>query len=143
MSAGEEFVTAWTEAWRDPIRQFVQLFHPEGTLLQQGMGKPIPRDQIPAHTGRVLALIPDVRIKPVHWAANGEVVLIEWSASGTFRDRKVQWGGASRFTLCDGLILEEIAYWDTLTLRALIDPSLKQGDLVAAAMSAGEGEVGA
>lgn len=133
MSPNESFVEAFEEAWRDPKTRFVELFHPEGTLLQQGMEKPIPRDEIPDHITRVLALLPDMRVEPKHWAESGDIVLIEWSASGTFAGQAVTWGGASRFTLRDGLVLEEIAYFDTLPLRALMDPSLSRRDLLQAA----------
>ena len=82
---------------------------------------------------RVLALLPDMRVEPEHGAEGGDIVLMEWSASGTFAGQAVKWGGASRFTLRDGLVLEEVVYFDTLPLRALIDPSLRRRDLLQAA----------
>ena len=82
------------------------------------MEAPISRDEIPAHQERTLQLIPDVRIVPDHWGIEGDDVLIEWTARGTFAGRPMEWRGASRFTLRDGLIVEERAYFDTAALRA-------------------------
>ncbi len=136
MVRGEEFVRRFEEAWVDPATRFAELFHPEGTLYQQGMERPITKDEIPAHVAAILSLIPDQRIVAQRWAVNGDDVFIEWTASATFRGEAVSWSGASRFTLRDGLVLEEIAYFDTLPLRALIDPSLKRTGLLELASDA-------
>ena len=126
MSDQKDFVKKFQHAWRDPIARFGSLFHPEGTLFQQGMERPLKRDEITAHVSRVLTLMPDQRIEVTHWGANGDDVFIEWDASATLRDQPIEWSGASRFTLRDGLIIEEIAYFDTLLLRSVVDdPTIK------------------
>jgi len=121
MVSNETFVKAFEEAWREPATRFAKLFHPDGALYQQGMERPLRRDEIPDHIPRVLARFPDLTVTPIHWAVNGDVVLIEWSAARTFRGVRAQWQGASRFTLRDGLIIEEVAYFDTAPLRALTE----------------------
>ena len=131
-----EFVDRFEAAWREPLTRFAALFDDEGTLLQQGMERPITRDEIPTHLAHVRSLIPDQRIEVRRWAANGNDVFIEWRAAATFRGEPLSWDGASRFTLREGLIVEEIAYFDTLPLRARIDPSLGRGDMTAAALAA-------
>ena len=129
MTDHKDFVKKFEHAWRDPIARFASLFHPEGTLFQQGMERPLKRDEITAHVSRVLTLMPDQRIEVERWGANGDDVFIEWSASATLRDQPIEWSGASRFTLRDGLIIEEIAYFDTLLLRSVVDdPTIKRGD---------------
>lgn len=135
MTDQKDFVKKFQHAWRDPIARFASLFHPEGTLFQQGMERPLKRDEITAHVSRVLTLMPDQRIEVKRWGANRDDVFIEWSASATLRGQAIEWSGASRFTLRDGLILEEIAYFDTLPLRAIVDDStMKRGDLATMAL---------
>ena len=136
MTDYKDFVERFEDAWRDPIARFASLFHPKGTLFQQGMERPLTRDEITPHVSRVLTLIPDQRIEARRWAANGDDVFIEWSASATFRSQPIVWGGASRFTLRNGLILEEIAYFDTLPLRVLVDAAMERGDLTTEALEA-------
>lgn len=128
ISNNEWFVKAFEDAWREPATRFVKLFHPDGTLLQPGMERPIGREKIPEQVARILARWPDFQVETKHWAVSGDVVFIEWTASGKFHGEgeRVQWQGASRFTLRDGLIIEEIAYSDTWPLRVLENPGLRQ-----------------
>ena len=138
MPSVDDFVQRFEEAWRDPVNKFVELFATEGTLLQSGMDKPLIRDEIPAHQARTSTLLPDISVCVTRSAINGSDVFIEWESSGTFLGRRVNWGGASRFTLRDGLIVEEVAYFDTLPLRALVDPRIGGGDMASAAVAAVE-----
>jgi hypothetical protein len=136
MHAKPEFVRRFEDAWKEPLTRFPALFHRDGTLFQSGMDRPIRSDEIPAHQEAALSLTPDIRITPTHWAEHGSDVLIEWDARGTFRGSTLRWSGASRFTLRDGLVIEEVAYFDTFPLRIAADPSLGRGDLVAAGLTA-------
>jgi hypothetical protein len=122
------------EAWREPRTKFVQLFHAKGTLFQAGMEHPITRDAIPRHQEIALALMPDLAIEVSRWAAGGDDVFIEWDASGTFQGHRQRWSGASRFTLRDGLIVEEIAYFDTAPLRLVAHAGF-EGEMTGAAMA--------
>ena len=136
MRGNEDLVRRFEEAWEDPGNKFVELFAPDGTLMQAGMEKPISREQIPAHQNITLALLPDMAVKVTRWAAQGDDVFIEWASSGTFQGRCISWSGASRFTLRDGLIVEEVAYFDTLPLRAAVNPNIVAGDMASAALAA-------
>ncbi len=138
MPSTADFVQRFEEAWREPLTKFVELFAQDGVLFQSGMEKPIPRSEIVGHQARTLTLLPDMSVRVTRSAVDGDDVFIEWQAAGTFLDRPVSWGGASRFTLRDGLIVEEVAYFDTLPLRALVDPHLRGGDIATQAINAVE-----
>ncbi len=129
MADGEDFVRRFREAWEEPATRFAELFDQTGTLYQQGMVRAIGKDEIPAHIATIATLISDQRIEVLRWAANGEEVFIEWTSSATLRGQTISWSGASRFTLRKGLILEEVAYFDTFPLRTVGDPSLQRGDM--------------
>lgn len=123
--SNEQFVQRFEEAWRDPMTRFPALFHPEGTLHQSGMSAPLGRADIPAFLQRTAQVITDLRINATHWGMSGEDVLIEWVANAVVAGTPMTWQGASRFTLRDGLIIEEKAYFDTAPLRdamAGLDP---------------------
>lgn len=130
------FVARFEEAWMEPRTKFPALFHAEGTLLQSGMERPVAAGEITKHQEAALALMPDLRVKARRWAETGDDVFIEWDAHGTFLGRVVTWSGASRFTLRDGLVVEEVSYFDTLPLRAAANPAMAQGDMVAATAQA-------
>ena len=137
MSNAERFIQAFTERWRQPDPdRLAELWHPEGKLLHPGMGKPIGRDQLPGYIARVLSVFPDVRLEPTAWASKGDTVFVEWTMTATFRGQQIQWSGADRFTLRGDLAIEGIAYFDSLPLWILIDPSMKRGGFLAAAAPA-------
>ena len=118
MSDAHGFVQRWEDAWREPPTRFPALFHPEGTLFQAGMERPIGREAIGMRVTARLALIPDFRVRARRWASTDEDVFIEWTASGTVAGAPApsELHGASRFTLRAGLIAEEIAYFDTAVI---------------------------
>ena len=137
MSNAERFIQAFTERWRQPDPdRLAELWHPEGKLLHPGMGKPICRDQLPGYLARVLSVFPDVRLEPTAWASKGDTVFVEWTMTATFRGQQIQWSGADRFTLRGDLAIEGVAYFDSLPLWILIDPSMKRGGFLAAAAPA-------
>jgi len=132
--AGQEatdFVARFTEMWRAPEpASFSALFHPEGRLLHPTMEHSIARDEVPAYVAAIKERLPDISLEVLNWAADGDVVLIEWTITGTYGDEAVSWSGADRFTLRDGLAMEGIAYFDTAPLWARLDPASPRGDLV-------------
>ncbi len=137
MSNAERFIQAFTERWRQPDPdRLAELWHPEGELLHPGMEEPIGRDQLPGYIARVLSVFPDVRLEPTAWASKGDTILVEWTMTATFRGQQIQWSGADRFTLRGDLAIEGIAYFDSLPLWILIDPSMKRGGFLAAAAPA-------
>lgn len=99
------------------------------------MERPIRRDEIPANQEVTLKLIPDIRTVPKRWGGMGDDVFIEWETTGTFMGQPTTWSGASRFTLRDGLIFEEVAYFDTALLRAAAQARGADGNLTAEALA--------
>ena len=125
MTDAEKFVQRFTELWAAPQPDdYATLWHADGTLLHPGMAAPIGADEIPGYVERLLAALPDITLTPKSWAAQGAVVLIEWTITATFRDRKVSWDGADRFTLRGDRAVEGVAYFDTLPIWRAIDPEL-------------------
>jgi len=126
-----EFIAKFTEVWKAPEpASFTGLFHEDGRLLHPTMERSIPRDEVPAYVAALTERMPDISLEVLNWAAAGDVVLIEWTITGTFGDEEISWNGADRFTLRDGLAIEGVAYFDTMPLWARLDASAQRGDLV-------------
>ena len=62
----ERFIERFENEWRqlDPERFVEELYHPEATLLEPGMERPIARDEMVAHAARLKALLPDIGTSP-------------------------------------------------------------------------------
>ena len=66
---------------------------------------------------RILAALPDLRVTVHHWAAQGDVVIIEFTLAGTLGGRPFAWANVDRFTVnADGLATERVNYHDALAL---------------------------
>jgi len=66
---------------------------------------------------RILAAISDLRVTVHQWAAQGDVVIIEFTLAGTLGGRPFAWANVDRFTVNDeGLATERINYHDSLGL---------------------------
>lgn len=86
--------------------------------------------QIPTAVGRqafreafvrpVFSLISDLHASVHHWAASGDVVLIEFTLAGTLGGRPVSWDAVDKVTLRDGIAIERISYFDPLPLLGAV-----------------------
>ena len=122
----EHFVERFTELWAAPQPEaYASLWHDDGTLLHPGMEVPIAADEIPGYVQRLLDILPDITLAPTRWASRDDTVLIEWTITATFRDQRVSWDGADRFTLRGDRAVEGVAYFDTLPIWQNVNPSLR------------------
>jgi steroid delta-isomerase-like uncharacterized protein len=114
--------------WSRPdANLFADQFRPGGTLEHPGMDEPMKRDAVVRYAKRLLAAVPDIRLEVLDWAARGDTLFIEWRIRATIAGRPMEWDGADRFHLDGDRAVRGIAYFDTLPLWALMDPSMKRG----------------
>ena len=131
MSNAENFIERWQHAWAVMDAQvWAELYHREGTLLQPGMVEPISRSEIPAHVGRINALLPDIKCEMRNWAARDDIVFTEWTITAHLFGKPIEWNGCDRFTLAGEHAIEEVVHYDTLPLWAILDPAMKRGGLL-------------
>lgn len=127
----ERFMENFERVWAAPQpEEFAALWHDDGVLLHPTMDRVIRKDEIPEYIRAIKGIVPDISLKVENWAARGDVVLVEWVISATFGDETITWRGADRFTLRGDRAVEGIAYFDTLPLWTVIDPSMKRGHLL-------------
>lgn len=95
------------------------LWSPDGVLRYPFTDRPLRGDEIARLTDQTYAAAPDLVWEAIGWTHRGAVVVLEWRCARRFGDRSLSWSGVDKFTLRDGLIVEEIVYTDTAPLQAL------------------------
>jgi ketosteroid isomerase-like protein len=125
--SAEEWVQAFIEGWRAPTDadsfadHFDALMTDDVRLIQPQMPTAVGRRAFREQFVRpVFDLIPDLRATVHRWAADGDIVLIEFTLSGTLGGRPVSWDCVDRVKLHDGLATERRAYFDPTPLLAAV-----------------------
>ena len=105
----DRFAAAWSTC--DPER-LLELLTDDVVLRQPGLpdtqGKAAARDAF----SRLFRAFPDLHAIVHRWAANGDVVFIEFTLATTFGGRELSWPAVDRFLLRDGLAAERVNYFD-------------------------------
>jgi hypothetical protein len=108
-----QFMQRFEHMWSAPSpERFAALFHPGGSFHHPEMSEPLPASAAADYMRGVLQLIPDLSLEVSNWAATGDVVLIEYTQTGTVAGQPLTWKGADRFTLSETHAIEGFAYWD-------------------------------
>lgn len=120
-----EFLEQYAQLWQDPRpRQFAAFYHPQGHMLNPGMDRPLRKVEIPGYYAFLLSLIPDLRLERRAWAGDQQILYVEWHGSGTFTGKPFQLNLVDRFEFLDSQVISGQAYFDTVALLSLLDPSI-------------------
>lgn len=113
-----EFVARFEKWWAAPDpRVLGALLAPDIVLEQPIVARTTDLAGAQRSFTRILAAIPDLRVTVHHWAAEGDVVIIEFTLAGTLGGRPFAWANVDRFTVnADGLATERVNYHDSLGL---------------------------
>ncbi len=125
MTDAERFMQHYMEVWPTfNAERLGEAVDPEATIHHSGMANPIRGSEEPDYVRAIKALMPDIKLEVAHWAANGDVVFIEYEMSGTLAGQPLSWTGIGRFKLRGERAIDAIGRWDNLDLLAQIDPSI-------------------
>lgn len=125
MTNAERFMQRYMEVWPTfDADRLEKAIDPESTIHHSGMPAPIRGTEEPDYVRAIKALMPDVSLKVANWAANDDVVFIEYEITGTLVDQPLTWTGIGRFKLRGDRAIDAIGRWDNLDLLAQIDPSV-------------------
>jgi hypothetical protein len=125
MSNVQRFLHSYREVWPGfDADRLEEVADPEATIHHSGMARPIRGSEEPDYVRAIKALMPDIRLQVANWAAQGDVVFIEYEVSGTLADRPLEWTGIGRFKLRGDRAIDAIGRWDNLELLAQIDPAV-------------------
>ena len=129
------FLEQYARLWQNPQpRQFATFYHDHGRMLNPDMVRPLRRAEIPGYYASLLSSIPDLRLQRLDWAGDEHALYVEWHASGTFIGKSFQFTLVDRFEFVEGRVIYGQAYFDTIVLLSLLDPSI---NAVPFALSAG------
>jgi ketosteroid isomerase-like protein len=108
-----EFVKRFEHAWaQSSVDAIAELLTDDVVLRQPTL--PDTVGKAAAHTAfaKVFQAFPGLTATVHRWAANGDVVFIEFTLHGEFGGRPLSWPAVDRFLLRDGLIAERVNYAD-------------------------------
>lgn len=112
-----DFVERFAAWWRQPDLARTDLLLADEVRLVQPLVPPSEgRGAAIREFERLFALIPDLRATVHRWAADGDIVFIEFTLHGTLGGKPLSWGAVDRFLLRDGLAVERVAYFDSAPL---------------------------
>ncbi|HEX5609807.1 MAG TPA: nuclear transport factor 2 family protein [Solirubrobacterales bacterium] len=123
MTDVEQFMQRYLEVWPTfDADRLEATTDPELTVHHSGMERPISGAEEADYVRATKALMPDISLEVANWAANGDVVFIEYEISATLAGRPLSWTGIGRFKLCGSQAIDAIGRWDNLALLSQIDP---------------------
>jgi SnoaL-like protein len=125
MENAERFMQRYMEVWPNfDADRLEEVVDPEATIHHSGMASPIRGAEEPDYVRAIKALMPDIKLEVVNWAAKGDVVFIEYEMHATLAGRALNWTGIGRFKLRGEQLIDAIGRWDNLDLLAQIDPNV-------------------
>ena len=138
MTDAEKFMQHYMDAWPvfDPER-LLEVVHPDATIHHSGMTTPIRGEDEPDYVRGIKALIPDISLEVRNWAANDDIVFIEYELTGTVANHSLTWTGIGRFKLHGDRAIDAIGRWDNLDLLAQLDPTVSRAAFAEAAATLG------
>ena len=125
MTDAERFMQHYLEVWPTfDADRLEKAIDPEATIHHSGMVNPIRGAEEPDYVRAIKELMPDIELEVANWAANGDVVFIEYEMRGTLAGQILSWTGIGRFKLWGERASDVIGRWDNLDLLAQIDPNV-------------------
>jgi steroid delta-isomerase-like uncharacterized protein len=108
-----EFVERFQHAWRQcSADALVELLTDDVVLHQPSMPDIVGKHAAREAFTRLFRAIPDLKATVHRWAAQDDLVFIEFTLSGEFGGRPLSWPAVDRFTVRDGLGAERVSYFD-------------------------------
>ena len=123
----EEFEAAWA---RPDSGGFAELWLEDGVFVHPTVGSPLRGSDVPAWSERIKAATPDFSFRADEWALRGELLMLQWTSTGTIGGRSMRYSGVDRFRLRDWRIAEEVVYFDTLPIWVALDPAMQRPALI-------------
>lgn len=103
---------------------YLALFHPEATLFDAGMPRPITVSEIPEHIEGILQLVPDFRMTPERVRHRDGTVFVEAHNQASLAGSLTEWRSVYCIDLAGDQVMRGRRYYDRRALYARLDPSL-------------------
>lgn len=106
------------------VERYLALFHPDATLLDAGMERPLTVPEIPAHIEGILRLVPGFRMQPQRARERSGTVFVEAWNTGTIAGRPAAWRAVYCMDLDGDRVARGRRYYDRRPLFALLGAEL-------------------
>jgi hypothetical protein len=127
MTGAESFMQRYTRVWPSfDDRRVLEVVHPDAAIHHSGMESPISGEEEGGYVRAIKALIPDIQLRVLDWAAREETVFVEYEMAGSVVGRRLRWVGIGRFKLRGDRAVDAIGRWDNLDLLAQLDGSVRR-----------------
>jgi len=119
------FLERFTAFGRAPgVETYLPLFHPEATLFDSGMPRPITVSEIPEHIEGILKLVPDFRMVPERWRARQGTLFVEAGNQASLGRDQAFWRSVYCVDLQGDRVIRGRRYYDRRGLYARLNPAL-------------------
>lgn len=105
------------------VATYMPLFHPDVTLFDDGMERPIGYAEIPASISATLALAQGFRMVPERWRGRDGVLFVEARNEATILGTPCRWQSVYRVHLDGDRVVDGRRYYDRAPLLATFDPA--------------------
>jgi ketosteroid isomerase-like protein len=111
--AAADFVRRFEEAWaQSNADALIPLLTDDVVLKQPALPHTVGKPAAHKVFKRLFKAFPGLHATVHRWAAQGDIVFIEFTLSTQFAGRPLSWAAVDRFVLRDGLGAERISYFD-------------------------------
>src|ERR1700733_705612 len=95
------FIALYEEAWAQPrTGRLAEIWAQDAEMLHPEFEQPIRgRDAVMAYIQGLLEIAPDLTVRPLAAAANGDTLFIHWRSQATIAGKLLVWEGVDRFEL--------------------------------------------
>lgn len=106
------------------VESYVALFHPDATLFDSGMPRPLVVSEIPAHIEGVLNLVPDFRMTPERHRFRQPTIFVEAHNQATLAGAPIEWPSVYCIDLKGDQVVRGRRYYDRTPLFARLSPDV-------------------
>jgi ketosteroid isomerase-like protein len=106
------------------VETYLALFHPDATLFDSGMQRPITVPEIPEHIEGILKLVPDFEMTPERWRFRGGTLFVEARNEASLGEKRLRWRSVYCVDLRGSFVIRGRRYYDRQPLYSLVAPNL-------------------
>jgi ketosteroid isomerase-like protein len=106
------------------VETYLPLFHPDATLFDSGMPRPLTVPEIPEHIAGTLELLADFRMTPERWRLGGRTCFVEARNEAVLGGAPAFWRSVYCVDLEGDRVIRGRRYYDRAPLFARIAPNV-------------------
>ena len=106
------------------IETYLPLFHPDATLFDSGMPRPLTVPEIPVHIAATLQLLADFRMTPERWRLGGRTCFVEARNEAIVAGAPAFWRSVYCVDLEGDRVIRGRRYYDRQPLFARLAPNV-------------------